>query len=188
MPRYDARAPVPVFPTPGHRYDPLNEAQFRQAVERFMQEVADAAATTIIEGGGGGAGILAARNIATITTASIAAGGDEQGTVALGSRTALLINIEADKACRVRLYANSADRSSDYLRDRSTDPTAGQGVFCEFIFSTMQDFHVSPPVVLYNEDAPVPANVIYYTIENDDLGSAQVITVDLTHLDMEPTV
>ncbi len=34
------RGATPVFPTPGPGYDRLNEAQFRQAVEQFMEETA----------------------------------------------------------------------------------------------------------------------------------------------------
>jgi len=33
------RIPIPVFPTPGAKYDPEDESQFRRVLENFLQEV-----------------------------------------------------------------------------------------------------------------------------------------------------
>lgn len=130
-------------------------------------------------------GPLTARNTVQIVTASLAAGGIENGTVSPGSRTALLLKITADKPCRVVFYSTAAARTADATRPRSSDPPPGQGILGEFIFSVASTIDVAPSVFLYNGDAS--ANTVYYKVENDG-ASAQVITLDLLHLDMEAEV
>lgn len=144
---------------------------------------------TYAQTGGGGGGtdseLLAARQTLQKTTGSIAAGAAEDGTLDFSSRAVELLILTSNKKCRVRFYTTSAARAADASRDRSTDPLAGKGVLGEFIFAVAATIPVSPPIFLYNADGTA-ANSIYYRIDNDE-SSSTTITLDLVHLDMEPS-
>jgi hypothetical protein len=114
------------------------------------------------------------------TTVSLANNAVEDGTLSLGYKTAALVQIQFDRACRVRLYATTADRTTDTgPPDRSiyTDPAPGQGMLAEFLVSAAKTLHVAPVVSLSNQDS-TPNTNLYYRIENRS-GSTSTVTVTL---------
>lgn len=84
---------------------------------------------TSFEGSGGGG--LPLRATATMTTASLAAGASEQGTIELAPGYRLL-HITTSASARVRLYTTAAKRSADLARPSGTDPTGDHGVVFDF--------------------------------------------------------
>jgi hypothetical protein len=117
-----------------------------------------------------------ARQSVQVVTASLAAGVNEQLTVALG-KSFNLLSVQVDKKCRVELYANAAKRTADVARPIGTDPTPGSshGVVCDFALTSAQTFICSPVIDGANMES-VPVVDIPYTITNIAL-TAQAITV-----------
>ncbi len=128
-------------------------------------------------------GGLQDRDTVNHTTASVASGSTVQNVIDIGYSAALLMSLEADIACRVRLYSTSSARAADLARTDSTDPAAGIGVLCEYIFTGSEVIGAEPPIILKNMDGS-PTNEIYYAIENRS-GSTDTIALVLTILPME---
>lgn len=120
---------------------------------------------------------LPARQTIIKSTTSLANGTYEDSTVNIGYKSASLIQVIVDRACRVRLYATAADRVTDTVPDRpiTNDPAPGTGVLAEYLTSASKTMHVSPVMTLYNADAIVGTN-IYYRIENRS-GSTSTVSV-----------
>ena len=140
------------------------------------------AVKTITIAGGGGS--LASRTTKSATTASLnaAASGDLSITA---FKAYNLLKIAIDHPAWVRLYVDSASRTSDASRAEGTDPAPGSGVIAEVLTSTAgaSTFVMSPGVFGWNNDG-TPANIVYAKVTNKD-SSARAITVTLTLIQAE---
>jgi hypothetical protein len=134
---------------------------------------------------GGGA---TARDTATITTASLAAGAQATGTVALGKSCEIIAVSSPDSyPFRLRLYSTAAARTADLSRPPTSLPAAGteHQVILDLLLNadTGYDWICSPRADGSNGDEPPAAN-LYYTLDNLDTVS-RVISVDILHLTTE---
>ncbi len=89
----------------------------------------------------------------------------------------------ADRACRVELYATSADRTADASRPVGTPATPGKGVLGEWVFTGALTIDNGPTVAYYNGDGS-PTSSIYYAITNLS-GSTSTVAVQFVHLGLE---
>ena len=119
---------------------------------------------------------LFARDADNITTASLADDAEDTGTVVLAAGYRLL-QISVDRACRVRLYMSSAQRTSDSARAVGTDVDVAtdHGLVLEFVTEgSMTDYKLSPIV-----DGFCPTgSTVYWAITNLS-GSTSTVSVDL---------
>ena len=140
------------------------------------------AVKTITIAGGGGS--LASRTTKSATTASLnaAASGDLSITA---FKAYNLLKIAIDHPAWVRLYVDSASRTSDASRAEGTDPAPGSGVIAEVLTSTAgaSTFLMSPGVIGWNNDG-TPSTTVYAKVTNKD-SSARAITVTLTLIHAE---
>ena len=140
------------------------------------------AVKTITIAGGGGS--LASRTTKSATTASLnaAASGDLSITA---FKAYNLLKIAIDHPAWVRLYVDSASRTSDASRAEGTDPAPGSGVIAEVLTSTAgaSTFLMSPGVIGWNNDG-TPSTTVYGKVTNKD-SSARAITVTLTLIQAE---
>ena len=140
------------------------------------------ATKTITIAGGGGS--LASRTTKSATTASLnaAASGDLSITA---FKAYNLLKIAIDHPAWVRLYVDSASRTSDASRTEGTDPAPGSGVIAEVLTSTAgaSTFLMSPGVIGWNNDG-TPSTTVYAKVTNKD-SSARAITVTLTLIQAE---
>ena len=140
------------------------------------------AVKTITIAGGGGS--LASRTTKSATTASLnaAASGDLSITA---FKAYNLLKIAIDHPAWVRLYVDSASRTSDASRVEGTDPLPGSGVIAEVLTSTAgaSTFLMSPGVIGWNNDG-TPSTTVYAKVTNKD-SSARAITVTLTLIQAE---
>lgn len=167
----------PRFPEPPPRWDRDNEAQFRRALERALNDVIQAA------GSGSGGSSAATRGSDVLTTASIADLAETTGVWDFGYSAALLLSLQSDRAARVRLYSTAAARTADSARGLGTDPTAGAGVLCEYVYTGASTLGAEPPIILKNMDS-TPTNEIYYAIQNRS-GATATVTVTALLLALE---
>ena len=132
----------------------------------------------------GGGGSLASRTTKSATTASLnaAASGDLSITA---FKAYNLLKIAIDHPAWVRLYVDSASRTSDASRAEGTDPAPGSGVIAEVLTSTAgaSTFLMSPGVIGWNNDG-TPSTTVYARVTNKD-SSARAITVTLTLIQAE---
>ena len=140
------------------------------------------ATKTITIAGGGGS--LASRTTKSATTASLnaAASGDLSITA---FKAYNLLKIAIDHPAWVRLYVDSASRTSDASRAEGTDPAPGSGVIAEVLTTTAgaSTFLMSPGVIGWNNDG-TPSTTVYAKVTNKD-SSARAITVTLTLIQAE---
>jgi len=140
------------------------------------------ATKTITIAGGGGS--LASRTTKSATTSSLnaAASGDLSITA---FKAYNLLKIAIDHPAWVRLYVDSASRTSDASRAEGTDPAPGSGVIAEVLTSTAgaSTFLMSPGVIGWNNDG-TPSTTVYAKVTNKD-SSARAITVTLTLIQAE---
>jgi hypothetical protein len=122
------------------------------------------------------------RATVTQTTASLADQATENSTVTL-AKSGHLYQIITDRACRVVLYATSADRTADATRLVGTPATPGTGVEFEYVATGAVTVDLGPAVVYYNGDGS-PATSIYYAITNTS-GSTSTVQVQFVHLGLE---
>ena len=123
-----------------------------------------------------------ARATVTKTTASLADGAQETGTVTL-AKSGLLLQVIADRACRVELYGTSADRTADSARLVGTPATPGTGVLAEWVFTGALTIDCGPIVAYANQDGS-PSTSIYYAITNMS-GATHTVQVQFIHLGLE---
>lgn len=160
-----------VLPQPEASYDRENEAQTRRAIElAFLRQSPST---------GGG---LPSRRTVVLTTASLANGSTETGTIDIGAPAVTLLAIESDRACWFRPYPTAAARTLDSSRSSDADPPTGR-VFADFIWLSAHEKIVIPVVDLFNFDASV-SNSIYYSLKNTS-GSTGVTTITMTVLSKE---
>jgi Domain of unknown function (DUF4082) len=116
--------------------------------------------------GGGGTGFT--RQTALLTTASLAPGAVETGTITLapGYR---IYGVAVDWPCRLRLYCDQYKRDDDTSRPLGTYPPDNSGVMLEIVPHVGIDGHILSPLVdgFVNSGDPDDAEVPY-TITNLD--------------------
>lgn len=123
----------------------------------------------------GDPGVSEARGTVTTTTAVIASGGAEQGTVALG-KSSHILRVAADRACRVRLYTQASKRTADAGRALGTDPTGDHGLALEVVLTpTVLSLDLAPQAMASNMDTPA-VDSMYYDIFNMAASGAVGVT------------
>lgn len=132
-------------------------------------------------GEGGTIAIFPTRATATKTTASLAVGATETGTITLAAGYRLM-RFEADRACRVRIYKSSAARTADANRPIGADVNINtdHGLVFEFIATGAIDAMLAPLV-----DGFCPTGTdVYYSIENRS-GGTSTVSIELDWLRSE---
>jgi hypothetical protein len=123
------------------------------------------------------------RHDAVIVTPTLAAYADTVGTIPMRA-SYVLISVASDRACRLRLYASTAQRDADRSRARGTDPdpTVNVGLMVDLAFQTAGSRVMAPSVfgsvVPYGSDVP-------YTVQNLDTSGSAAVTVTLTYMRIE---
>ena len=131
-----------------------------------------------------GGGSIASRTTKNATTASLSAGAS--GDLSITAFKAYnLLKIAIDHPAWVRLYVDSASRTSDASRVEGTDPLPGSGVIAEVLTTTAgaSTFLMSPGVIGWNNDG-TPSTTVYAKVTNKD-SSTRAITVTLTLIQAE---
>lgn len=159
------------LPSPPKTYEQRDEAETRRLIELALLRDTPGAASG------------AARRTVTFATAVLAAGASELRYADFGAPGQHLLMLQADKACRIRLYSAAAIRDSDAPRPASTAPDSGVGILLDAIWATPHVKFIAPPVFLYNADAAVASN-IYYVVTNTGSVSA-AITITATVVSAE---
>jgi hypothetical protein len=125
-----------------------------------------------------------ARDDEVITTGSLADGAEETGTVALG-KSGFILKVTADRACWVRFYGTSAERTADAGRLITEDPDDDVPVLADLIFSASLLTIPTAPLIGYTNRDGSPATSIYYSIINKS-GATSTVQVTITRLNLEP--
>jgi hypothetical protein len=124
--------------------------------------------------------------IASFSTGSLSSGSSTTGTVTMAKMFALM-HVQVSAAARLRLYINSAARTSDSSRSNQVPPTPGtqSGIITDLYLDTSDKWtwQMTPPAIGYNWDA-TQSTTIYWAVENIGTTSED-ITVDLTYVPME---
>lgn len=133
--------------------------------------------------GADGASGLQVRATATETTAVLAAGAQEAGSVAVPAAAAFRVyRVATDRAARVRLYTTNAKRDADAARNLVTDPVGDHGLILEVITEVgLLDLELSPAVDGY---LPGAAGVIPSIIDNLS-GASHTVEVELLYVRTE---
>jgi hypothetical protein len=118
-------------------------------------------------------GSMPQRGTVSKTTASLAAGASEAGTIDLG-RSYRLMTISTSAPARVRLYTTTAKRDADAARALGTDPTGDHGLMLEVASTpTVLAMDLSPTVDGFTTGG---STAVPYTVTNAS-GSAAAIAV-----------
>ena len=127
----------------------------------------------------GNSGTNVPRGNVVYTTGSIAAGGNETGSIAIAKSFAI-IAVTVDRSCRVRLYSTAAQRTADIGRGAFSPPpiNTSHGVIMDIILdgsaaAPLSNFICSPEVYGANGDL-FPTAAVYYTITNNTALSSTV--------------
>ena len=119
-----------------------------------------------------GGGTMPTRTDVTITTASLAPGAAETGTVPLAPGYRLMKCATAGGPCRVQLYAGDWYMPDDADRPIGVDPEGNHGLMFEFVATdTLAGATLSPLVDGYDDVHP-PTGDIPYRITNTGTGAA----------------
>lgn len=122
-----------------------------------------------------------ARSQVTYTTASLAAGATETGTITVPKAYAIH-KIETDHPARVRIYVSAAHRSADLSRSVAVDPTGDHGCVLEVVTTAaIPSLHLSPIAI---GASPVDGTDAYIAVQNTDSVS-RAVTVTIDVLSME---
>ncbi len=124
---------------------------------------------------------LSGRATATVTTASLADDATENSTVTM-AKTASILNVTADRGCRVRLYQTSGDRTDDAGRTIGTPPSETTNILAEYVFAVTGTIRRIPVTVTNGDGSPTTS--IYYAITNTS-GSTHTVQVDFIWLKLE---
>ena len=116
------------------------------------------------------------------TTGSIADGASGSVQYATLGKSFALQKVQVDKQAWIRIYSDTASRTSDASRTQGTDPADGSGVIAEFIATSANTtFKVTPSIMgwLDNSETEVPV-----AIQNNS-GSTGTVTVTIDALKLE---
>lgn len=110
-------------------------------------------------------------------------------TITLGLEpSARAIMLEADRACRFRLYMTSADRTADAARAIGTDPTGDHGLLLEVVTTGAQVVRLTPQVDMSADpagDLTRPFATSYYVSVTNLSGATHVVNLTLTYIPTE---
>jgi hypothetical protein len=137
--------------------------------------------THVDSSSGGAIAVFPTRTSVTVTTASLASGASETGTITLAAGYRLL-NLDVDGAARVQLYESGAARTADADRPNGTDPSqdTAHGVVFEYVSRVAIDTMLAPAV-----DGRCPTgSTVYYRITNRS-GSTRAVEVILSWIRTE---
>ena len=123
------------------------------------------------------------RSTASLTTASLAAGGSATGTMTI-RKVADLLKLTTDYPAWVRVYGTSAQRTADAARPITEDPVPGAGCFLDASTEAGALTVTCSPVPVFVNGDGTPADTAYVAIQNLDSVS-RAITVDITYLPQE---
>lgn len=128
-----------------------------------------------LAGNDGGIVSTLARVNTNYTTASLANGASETGTIALG-RIALLIRMATNAPARVRFYRTAAQRDADLMRPIGTAPVGSIGLIFEGVTTvgTLAIDSERNPMAVNGE--AIPTSNIFISVTNLS-GATAVITV-----------
>ena len=118
------------------------------------------------------------------TTGSVGAGATTNLDID-GFKSYGLLKVGISSAAWVRLYVDTASRTSDASRSYLTDPSPGSGLIAEVRTETagISTFLMTPGVIGWNNEVSIGSS-IYAAVTNNESSSA-TITVDLTVVKME---
>ena len=101
----------------------------------------------------------AVRTTAVYTTASLANGASETGTLTMAKGYRLL-HIQTSRAARVRFYVSSDQRTADLSRAAGYLPTGNHGLVAEFITTaSILDIDCCPVVDGFSANGNIPINI-----------------------------
>ena len=124
-------------------------------------------------------GGLQPRTTAQVTT-SIANGGTANVSLTT-PKTYALLSIQLSHAAWVTLYTDTASRTSDSGRARTTDPTPGSGVLAEVITTAARTQLITPGTICFNSGG---SNITYAKLVNKSGGQVN-LQVQLTYVPLE---
>lgn len=124
---------------------------------------------------------LASRDSASVTTTNMGNGATLSNLTIKGWDTYALHKIKTSHASRVRLYVDSASRTSDLSRSVDSAAATGSGLIAEVTTAGSTTVKMSPGVIgwLESTDRNIPVTITNLS------GGAATITVTLTHLRLE---
>ena len=122
---------------------------------------------------------LQSRTTAQVTT-SIANGGSANISLTT-PKTYALMKVETSHAAWITLYSDTASRTADASRARTTDPTPGAGVLAEVITTGATTQLITPGAICFNSAG---AGTTYAKVVNDS-GATNNIIVTLTYVALE---
>jgi hypothetical protein len=124
--------------------------------------------------------------VASFSTGTLSSGSATTGTVTM-AKTFALLHVTVSAAARVRLYINSAARTSDVSRSNQIPPTPGtqSGIITDLYLDTSDKWtwQMTPIALGYNWDSTQSTN-IYWAVTNIGTSSENV-TVTMTYIPME---
>jgi len=148
----------------------------------FATDNSNYTALTWVSGGAS----LPGASTATVTTASLAAGAYQTGTLTM-AKSFFSFKVVVSSAARVRLYSTAAARTADLSRSNQTPPVPGtqHGVICDLYLDTSDKWTwiCSPQFPGSNGDS-TQSTTIYYAITN--IGTVSTaITATVTYVPTE---
>jgi hypothetical protein len=123
------------------------------------------------------------RVTATFTSSSLADTVEDNTHNVTMAKSYRLLSVQADRACRVRLYATAAARTADAARLIGVDPTGNHGVVIDLVF-TAADTWLLAPQVLGSSMESVPASTIAIAVQNRS-GSTHTVALTFTYIQSE---
>lgn len=112
---------------------------------------------------------------------TVAAGASTDVSLAMAA-TFGLMKVTSDKACRIRLYATSADRSADASRLPGGVPAIDAGLLAEIILNSDLELRVSPLQIGYNLESTVTNNIAARITNNS---ASANLSLSFTYLPIE---
>lgn len=159
--------------------NPARQVSRTKYLEDHVVDEGSITAAMLVEG----VGSLPARQEATYTTASLADAAAESGSVTLG-KSYRVLRVEADRACRVRLYTTAAKRDADGARAVGADPNGDHGCVLDVVLTgAMLSLELSPQANGSSGDDPATSTA-YITVTNLS-GGASTVAATLTYLSQE---
>jgi hypothetical protein len=128
---------------------------------------------TFEDASGGGGSSLQSRTTKAGTTGSLANAAQENLDIT-GFKGYALLQVQTDRAARVRIYTDAASRTADASRAEGTDPTADAGVIAEVITTGAQTVIISPGAFGFNNES-TPTTTIPCRVTNKSGGTSTVV-------------
>lgn len=132
---------------------------------------------------GGSATVLSLIPI-TVVSSTLTVLAKETKTVDITCKTAQILKITSDYACRIRIYATADSASADYNRLASLDPTGNHKMYLELILTSSNLTWTTSPVPTCSNGDVTRSTNIYITIENTSTSNT-AITLNFDFLKME---